>query len=143
MRVTVVFPTRNTSPVASVNSNVPPLRCRQLAWPSPTKRSTRHITNALSAAALRRDGGAGRDLTSEPHRLSRRILAPAPMIEISIRNLPHGSRVNCKSRKTTPRLLLSNCAGLGFLVRERFLGALFFVFTPRLPFRLGSLRDGF
>jgi hypothetical protein len=29
MRVTVVLPKRNTSPVASVNSNARPLRCRQ------------------------------------------------------------------------------------------------------------------
>jgi hypothetical protein len=37
----------------------------KVAWPSPTKRSTWHITNILSVAALRRDGGAGRDPTSE------------------------------------------------------------------------------
>ena len=37
----------------------------KVAWPSPTKRSTWHITNILSVATLRRDGGAGRDPTSE------------------------------------------------------------------------------
>jgi hypothetical protein len=56
MRVTVILPKRNTSPVASVNSNARPLRRRQVAWPCPTKRSTWHITNFLSVAALRRDG---------------------------------------------------------------------------------------
>src|SRR5258705_92410 len=65
MRVTVVLPKRNTSPVASVNSNARPLRCREVAWPSPTKRSTWRITNVLSVAALRRDGGGGCDPTSE------------------------------------------------------------------------------
>jgi hypothetical protein len=61
----------------------PLFRCRQLAWSPPNKRSTWHISNALAASALRRDGGTGHDFASEPHRLSWRILAPASMIEIS------------------------------------------------------------
>jgi hypothetical protein len=68
----VVFSKRNTSPVANVNSIAPPPRSRQRAWPCPTKRSIRLITNTLSAA-LRRDGDRGCDLICEPHRLCRRI----------------------------------------------------------------------
>jgi hypothetical protein len=62
---------------------VPLFRCRQLAWPSPTNRSTWLISKSLAAAPLRHDGGTEHDLASEPHRLSWRILAPASMIEIS------------------------------------------------------------
>ena len=130
MRVTVVLPRRNTSPVANVNSKTPPLRSLKVAWPISTKRMTLHITSAL-AAALWRDEDTGRDFASVPH-VDRRVLAPAPVMD------KHRCSVgDRKSRKRSPRLLLANRTGLAFLVGEQFLGALFF--TPGFLFRLGSL----
>src|SRR6202048_972361 len=99
MRVTVVLAKRKTSPVANVNSNARPLRCRQVAWPSPTKRSTWHIAKSSSVAALRCDGGAGRYPTSSSRPSS---ACPEPLGPREIQPIGGRDREQASKRQRGP-----------------------------------------